>query len=104
MQIPITITALWVVLSYILYLLLSRFVQSRRQASKARELKCEDPPFLKNKYPGGIDHLIKALEDVKTNTYPDHVTKRMEEAGAITYKYSSFGSINTFTADEKNVQ
>lgn len=104
MQLPIATTATLVVVSYIIYLVLASFLQSRRNARKARELKCEEPPLQKNKYPLGIDQIQKALAADKEKLFPIEMAKRTVEVGAITYRYSVLGNNNIFTADEKNIQ
>ncbi|KAI9052520.1 hypothetical protein LZ554_003864 [Drepanopeziza brunnea f. sp. 'monogermtubi'] len=104
MQPPTRLTALWVAVSYILYKFISSFLKTRRQAIRARELKCEEPPFQKNRYPGGIDNIMRALAADRAKRFPDDSTKRMADVGAITYKYSLLGTRNIFTADEKNIQ
>ncbi|KAG4423407.1 hypothetical protein IFR04_003511 [Cadophora malorum] len=104
MQLPIATTATLVVVSYIIYLVLASFLQSCRNARKARELKCEEPPLQKNKYPLGIDQIQKALAADKEKLFPIEMAKRTVEIGAITYRYSVLGNNNIFTADEKNIQ
>ncbi len=104
MQLPIILTALWVGVSYVIYLLISSFLQSRRWAIRARELKCEEPLFQKNRYPGGIDNIMRALAADKEKRFPVDIIKRIADVGAITYKYSVLGSSNVHTADEKNIQ
>merc|ERR1712093_723521 len=101
MQLPIATTATLVVVSYIIYLVLASFLQSCRNARKARELKCEEPPLQKNKYPLGIDQIQKALAADKEKLFPIEMAKRTVEIGAITYRYSVLGNNNIFTADEK---
>ena len=71
MELPIAIVAVfWAAGSYFIYLFLSRFLTSRRNAAKARELKCEDPPFQKNRYPLGIDQVIRAVNADKAKLFP----------------------------------
>jgi hypothetical protein len=62
MQIPIAVIGLaWTGVAYILYLFLNSYLTSRRNVAKARELKCEDPPIQKNRWPLGLDQLKRAL-------------------------------------------
>jgi hypothetical protein len=70
----------------------------------ARELKCEEPSFLTNKYPGGIDNIMRALAADKEKQCPADMVKRAIEVGSITYRYSVLGQTNITTSDEKNVQ
>jgi hypothetical protein len=105
MKLPVAIVAVfWAAGSYVIYLFLSRFLTSRRNAAKARELKCEDPPFQKNRYPLGIDQVIRAVNADKAKLFPLDQIQRTLDTGAITYKYSVLGNNNIFTADEKNIQ
>ncbi|KAH7268508.1 cytochrome P450 [Fusarium solani] len=105
MQISFAFGALiWVVTSYILYAIISNFIISRRHAAKARELKCEEPPFEKNRWPLGIDNLLRALAADKAQQFPVDIIKRFEDLGAHTYRYQILGARNIRTADPKNIQ
>jgi len=105
MQLPIAIAALaWATFAYFLYLLVSSLLTSRRNAAKARALKCEDPPFQKNRWPLGIDNLLRSLAADKAQQFPVDAIKRTEDVGAITFKYSILGVTQVSTADEKNIQ
>jgi hypothetical protein len=103
MQLPIEI-ALVVSASYIVYLFLSDFLVSRRNAANARKLGCKEPPVQRNRYPLGIDNLLRAINADKAKQFPVDAIKRTVDNGSITYKYSLLGSTNYFTADEKNIQ
>jgi hypothetical protein len=94
----------WASAAYALYFFISIFVTSYRNAAKARALKCEEPQFQKNRYPLGIDNLLRALAADKAKLFPVYQIQRTIDTGAITYKYSLLGSTNIFTADEKNIQ
>ncbi|CAL3971722.1 unnamed protein product [Diplocarpon coronariae] len=104
MQPSVAIAALWTVASYIIYLFVSSSLRSRRQAVRARELKCEEPPFQKNRFPFGVEHVVRALAADRNKQFPVDTIKRMSDVGAITYRYSVLGNRNIFTADEKNIQ
>ncbi|KAK0101499.1 hypothetical protein ONS95_006668 [Cadophora gregata] len=104
MQLPFATTIILATVSYIIYIVYSSFVQSRRHARKARELKCEEPPLQKNKYPLGIDQIKRALAADKEKLFPIDTIQRTADVGAITYRYSVLGNNNIFTADEKNIQ
>lgn len=80
----LTAAALWAVVSYFIYVVVSRVLRSRQQAFKARELKCEEPPFQKNRYPLGLDNLMRALEADKVQQFPVDMIQRMKDVGAIT--------------------
>jgi hypothetical protein len=59
MDVPLAIAAL--LLAYFIYLVLSAYLMRRKNAAKALELKCEDPPLQKNRWPLGLDNLKRAL-------------------------------------------
>jgi cytochrome P450 len=90
--------------AYILFVVVSSILQSRRNAAVARELKCEEPPAQKNRLPFGIDQVRRSLKADREKIFPIDSLKRVEEVGAITFKYANLGSANIITADEKNVQ
>jgi hypothetical protein len=94
----------WAVIPYILYLLLTKFLTSRRAAEMARKLSCEEPPFLRNKYPFGIDHVRRLMAADRAKLFPVDAIQRTKDIGSITFRYSILGSTNVFTADEKNIQ
>ncbi|KAK2628894.1 hypothetical protein QTJ16_001997 [Diplocarpon rosae] len=104
MYLSVTLMAFWMVAAYVIYLFVSSFLRSRQQAVQARELQCEEPPFQKNRYPLGIDQIIRALAADRDKQFPVDTIKRMSDVGAITYRYSVLGNRNIFTADEKNIQ
>ncbi|CZS92624.1 hypothetical protein WAI453_006640 [Rhynchosporium graminicola] len=104
MKLPIATAAILVVVSYVIFLVLSSFLTSRRHARIAQELKCEEPPIQKNRYPLGIDQIIRAFAADKAKQFPVDLIKRTVDVGAITYSYSVLGTKFYFTADEKNVQ
>ncbi|PMD14093.1 cytochrome P450 52A12 [Hyaloscypha hepaticicola] len=103
MQLPFEI-ALVASVAYIIYLAVSQFITSRRNAANAQKLGCKEPPFQKNKYPLGIDNLLRAIAADKAKLFPVDTIKRTVDVGSITYKYTLLGSTNYFTADEKNIQ
>jgi hypothetical protein len=90
--------------AYAVYSLVATFVKSYQNSTKARSLKCEEPPFQKNRYPFGIDNLLRALAADKAQLFPVDAIQRTIDTGAITFKYSLLGNTNIFTADEKNIQ
>ena len=105
MALPVVIIALiWALVSYIIYFCVSIVLKSRRHAARARELKCEEPVVQYNKYPGGIDNILRALAADKEKRFPPDMIQRTIDAGAITFKYSVLGQTNITTADEKNIQ
>lgn len=90
--------------AYIIYLVVVHLVSSHRNAAKARELGCKEPPIQRNRYPLGIDNLLRAIAADKARIFPLDMIQRTVDVGAITYKYTLLGSTNFFTADEKNIQ
>lgn len=72
------ITLTWGLASYILYSILISIITSYRHAVKSRDLGCEEPPFLKNKYPLGIDNVLQALAADKAQQFPVHMIERFE--------------------------
>jgi cytochrome P450 len=90
--------------AYVVYLIVSHFIASRRNAAKARQLGCEEPALQKNRYPLGIDNLLRAIAADKAKLFPVDSIKRTVDNGSITYKYTLLGTTNYFTADEKNIQ
>jgi hypothetical protein len=90
--------------AYIIYLASSHFITKHRIVARARELGCKDPPVQKNRYPLGIDNLLRAIAADKAKLFPPDAIQRTVDVGAITYKYTLLGSTNFFTADEKNIQ
>jgi len=105
MQLPIAIVGLiWAVVAYIIYSVITTVLQTRANAAKARELKCEEPPNFKNGWPLGLDQLKMALAADKAQQFPLDVIRKTSEAGAFTFKYSILGATNIATHDEKNIQ
>lgn len=94
----------WSSASCVLYLLTSRFVSSYRTAAKSRKLSCEEPAVQKNRYPLGIDNLLRILAAERELYFPRDLIQRIVDAGATTYKFSILGNTTIFTADEKNIQ
>ncbi len=92
MQLPSTITVLfWLGATYIFYAIVSSFLTSRRVAAKAREFKCEEPPFEENRWPLGIDNLLRALAADKAQQFPNDVIRRFEDLKTNTYRYQILG-------------
>ncbi|KAL3423419.1 cytochrome P450 [Phlyctema vagabunda] len=105
MQVPTAITALfWFVVSLVIYLSTSAIFKSRRNAAKARKLKCEEPPFEKNRLPLGIDNLLRALAADRAQQFPVDLIKHFEDLGTNTYRYQILGATNIRTADPRNIQ
>ncbi|KUJ10601.1 cytochrome P450 [Mollisia scopiformis] len=105
MHFPLAVVALfWAGVSYIIYQVVTGYLIARHNAARARELKCEAPPAQKNRWPFGIDQIVRAIKADKAQRFPVDFIKRAEDVGAITYSWNLFGSENFQTADEKNIQ
>jgi hypothetical protein len=92
MQIPFVITALFAAgVPYIFYLIISSFLISSRNAAKARQLKCEEPLVEKNRWPLGIDNLMRTLRADRSQQFPADLIQRFNEVGATTHKYQTLG-------------
>lgn len=105
MHLPFPVVGLgWALVAFVIYVLVTSFVTSRRNAFKARELNCLEPPIQKNRLPLGLDQLQRALKADKDRMFPVDTIQRTKDNGAITFKYSMLGSTNYFTADEMNIQ
>jgi cytochrome P450 len=105
MHVPLAVVALgWAVISYVLYSVVTGLIKARRHAALAKEWNCRDPPIQKNRLPFGIDNLQRSLKADKEKMFPVDAIKRTKDVGAITFKHSTLGSTNVFTADEKNIQ
>lgn len=96
MQLPSAITALFGFgASYVFYAIISGFLTSRRNAAKARELNCEEPPFEKNRWPFGIDNLLRALAADRAQQFPVDLIKRFEDLSTSTYRYQILGGCSS---------
>lgn len=91
-------------LSYVIYYVLNRFVQSRRRAAKARELGCEEPRLENSRLPLGIDLVKLAIQADKQGLFPEHLMRRAEGVGANTWRHSIFGQTNVNTIEPQNIQ
>ncbi len=100
----VVLALVWASVSYIIYLLLNLFFASWQESAKARELKCGEPVWQKNRYPFGIDNLMSAVKADNQKLFPLDSIQRTVDNGAMTYKYAIFGSKSAFTADPKNIQ
>ncbi|KAH8661358.1 cytochrome P450 alkane hydroxylase-like protein [Tricladium varicosporioides] len=94
----------WTIVAYFIYSFISSLLLSRQNAAKALALGCEEPPHQKNRYPLGIEHIIRALKADRAKLFPVDCIKRINELGCTTYRYSLLGATNIVTVDEKNIQ
>ncbi|KFY66280.1 hypothetical protein V496_02116 [Pseudogymnoascus sp. VKM F-4515 (FW-2607)] len=98
------LSIIYVIASYTGYCLLNFLLIQRHNARRARELKCLDPPTLPSHRILGLDHLKAALNADKAKEFPVEMVRRRDQVGAETFLYSTMGSNNIFTSDEKNIQ
>ncbi|PVH92257.1 cytochrome P450 [Periconia macrospinosa] len=99
-----TIASTGVIVSYIIYLLISRTYASIRNAATARKLHCEEPPFERNRWPLGIDSLLRTLAADRNHQFPTDLLKRFNDLGCHTYRYEVLGARHYRTADPRNIQ
>ncbi|RKF53380.1 Cytochrome P450 52A12 [Golovinomyces cichoracearum] len=98
------IAASWAFVAYVFYSIIARIITSRRIAKLSRDLGCEEPPMLKNKYPLGIDLAMRAIRADKNQIYPIDSILRTHQVGAITYRMSMFSLKLLSTNDEENIK
>ena len=71
------------------------FLASRSNVAKARELKCEEPRFEKNRWLLGIDSLLRALAADRSQQFPVDLIKRFEDLKTDTYRYQILGGCSS---------
>jgi len=109
MSIPIPITSLlglaYIIAACFLYISLSSILSSRQNTAKARQLKCQDPPELKSRYPIGTDLLLRLRSADKAKLFPVDLIQRFVDVGDTTYKYTLPGGHyhHVSTMDSKNI-
>lgn len=99
MAFSFTSLTLWVSVSYLTYSILFKILTNilttrhttRRNAAKALELMCEEPPFNRSHWPLGIDSLLRSLVAARAQRFPDDLIKRFEDMGTDTYVYRMLG-------------
>ncbi|KAK3900576.1 cytochrome P450 [Staphylotrichum tortipilum] len=99
-------TSLPVVLSLtaaglVLFRVIVRFRVSRRNAAKAKALKCEELPFERNRWPLGIDNLLRTLAADREKCFPEDMIERFK---ALKTSIEVLGTRNLRTGDPKNIQ
>lgn len=98
------VAALLVGVSYVVFQLLNKVVESRRRTAKARQLGCKEPPFEPNHLPFGTDKVMAAMKADKNELLLEWLGERWATMGVNTWRYSVFGQTNVFTTDPRNVQ
>jgi len=93
MAFSFTSLTLWVSVSYLTYSILFKILtnilttrhSTPRNAAKARELMCGEPPFNRSQWPLGIDSLLRSLVAARAQRFPDDLIKRFEDMGTDNY-------------------
>lgn len=80
------VAALLVGISYVVFQLLNRVVQSRRRAAKALELGCKEPPMETNRLPFGIDKVMEAMKAEKAKLFLEWIQERHDAMRSSTCK------------------
>ncbi|KAI6245539.1 Cytochrome P450 [Erysiphe necator] len=105
MQLPQTlVAAIWACVAYLVYVVVTKYFRSRRIARLARELGCEKPRMMKNKFPLGIDLALRAIYADKHQIYPVDSVKRLYEMDGPTYEMNLLGMSIISTSDEENIK
>ncbi len=94
MNVPTLLAAvlLWIVVCQVLLTITLRFLASRRNAANANGLKCEEPPFERNRWPLGIDNLLRTLAADRDKRFPDDMIERFAALNTSTYRYQILGA------------
>lgn len=97
---------LWALIAYIIYSLVSGYLQRQRYAALAKEWGCQEPPWQYSKYPFklGIDIIQRSLKADREKLFPPDFAKRVEEIGANTFRFALLGTDGVFTCEPKNIQ
>lgn len=90
--------------SYLVFWLLNQAVTVRRQAARAQEWGCKEPPLEAFRWPLGIDNIMRCLEADKQKCFPDFFVRRVEAMGVYTWQYYLFGKRIITTQEPKNIQ
>ncbi|KAI0161368.1 cytochrome P450 alkane hydroxylase-like protein [Xylariaceae sp. FL1272] len=91
-------------ISYVVYIILYSLFVSRRNAAKARELGCQEPPCEKNRLPFGYDQAQRFGKADKAMEMPTDMVRRFDEVGAYTHRFNMLGMTGFRTAEPKNIQ
>lgn len=80
------VAALLVGVSYIVFRLLSKVVESRRRTAKARQLGCKDAPLEPSRLPLGIEKVSAARKADKAKLFLEWIGDRHAAMGVNTCK------------------
>lgn len=81
----------------VLYRIVTYIALSLHNSSRARELKCQDPPMFKSHLPFGLDIVNRAIAADNKKLFLVDLAQRVKEVGALTHLYSTMGSTTLFT-------
>lgn len=90
--------------SYVIFWILNRLVTAHRQAARAKEWGCKEPPKEHHKLPLGIDIIRHALNADKQRIFPQWIVRRAEGMGVWTWRYYLFGKRIITTQDPENIK
>ena len=88
----------------ILFKSVSKILADRRYAAEAKRLGCKPPPVEPNKWPLGIDQLLRLLKADREMLYPDDMIKHFDEMQDWTHEFSILGNTALSTVEPKNIQ
>lgn len=80
------VAALLIGVSYVVFRLISKVVETRRRAEKARELGCKEPPHEPSRLPFGIDKVRAAIKADKAKLFLEWIADRHAAMGVSTCK------------------
>ena len=96
--------AIWAIVAFILYRIITSIITERRYAAEATRLGCEPAPTISNRLPWGIEHIMQALRADKSKKFPEWVQQRYKSMGDRTFQHFILGNQAFTTNDPKNVQ
>ncbi|KAF1843985.1 cytochrome P450 52A12 [Cucurbitaria berberidis CBS 394.84] len=102
--------AIWAFVSFIIYKIISSFLDSRRHAAAARQLGCQPPHRIASIDPLGLQNVFKIVKADKEQRIPQYLKGRVDDASAekgrpvSTFYQHLMGARNYFTMEPKNIQ
>lgn len=89
------VAALLLGVSYVVFRLLNRIVESHRRTAKIRELGCKEPPFERFRLPFGIDMIQAALRAEKAQLFLEWIQERTDKMGVNTCEFKMNAYLST---------
>ena len=89
---------------YLLYALISRFLDERHHARRADELGCKPPYYNAEKLPFGINFYRRISKADKAKLVPQEFEAIYKEHHRPTWYFNIFGTYNLATVDPRNIQ